>query len=256
MPTSGGTDWSDPDARSGVGDGDHEVSASEHPESVGFTESEVYLETDRPSLYDAFNESYGKPFKPKNQEKMIAPGNRMSASRRSAPAENLQAGREFSAMRRKPQPRLRRQPGERAAKALVYVKGPTPLHLPLAAYCHFDGTAWHEEPCCDRHFPAEPGPRHVVETPVVGGAVPGRDRRPPGQDRHARVEPDADPTAPDPLPRRQRQPARLLRLGPVRHHPDDRPHRAGGDRDRLRSQDGRPRGVEVEPVAASAGQRG
>ena len=51
MPTSGGTDWSDPDARSGVGDGDNEVSASEHPQSVGFTESEVYLETDRPSLW-------------------------------------------------------------------------------------------------------------------------------------------------------------------------------------------------------------
>ena len=65
VPTSGGTDWSDPEARSGVGDGDHEVAASEHPESVGFTESEVYLETDRPSLYDAFNESYGEPFKPK-----------------------------------------------------------------------------------------------------------------------------------------------------------------------------------------------
>ena len=65
VPTSGGTDWSDPDARSGVGDGDNEVSASEHPESVGFTESEVYLETDRPSLYDSFNETYGEPFKPK-----------------------------------------------------------------------------------------------------------------------------------------------------------------------------------------------
>ena len=58
VPSSGGADWSDPEARSG-GDGDHKVSASERPESVGFTESEVYPETDRPSLYDAFNESYG-----------------------------------------------------------------------------------------------------------------------------------------------------------------------------------------------------
>ena len=115
VPTSGGTDWSDPDARSGVGDGDNEVAASEHPESVGFTESEVYLETDRPSLYDAFNETYGEPFKPKKTEKMIALGQQDIGEQKERPSENLQAGREFSAVRRKPEPRPRR-PGERAAR--------------------------------------------------------------------------------------------------------------------------------------------
>ncbi len=158
VPTSGGTDWSDPNASSGVGDGDNEVSASEHPESVGFTESEVYLETDRPSLYDSFNETYGEPFKPKKVEKMIALGQQDIGEQKERPAENLQAGREFAAVRRKPEPRPRR-PGERAAKALVYVKGQTPLHLPLTTYSHFDGTAWREEPCCNWHFPAELEPR-------------------------------------------------------------------------------------------------
>jgi hypothetical protein len=153
-PTSGGTDWSDPDARSGVGDGDHEVSASDHPESVGFTESEAYLETDRPSLYDAFTESYGEPFRPKRTEKMIALEPQANGEQKQRPSENLQAGREFAAIRRAADPRLRR-PAEHAAKALVYVKGPTPLHLPLAAYSHFDGATWREEPCCNRHFPAE-----------------------------------------------------------------------------------------------------
>ena len=154
MPTSGGQDWSDPDASSGVGDGDNEVSASEHPESVGFTESEVYLETDKPSLYDAFNESYGEPFKLKKQERMIALGQQDVGEQVERPSENLQAGREFAAVRRKPEPRPRR-PGERAAKALVYVKGQTPLHVPLTSYSHFDGMSWREEPCCNRHFPAE-----------------------------------------------------------------------------------------------------
>jgi hypothetical protein len=157
MPTSGGTDWSDPDARSGVNDGDNEVGASEHPESVGFTESEVYLETDRPSLYDAFNESYGEPFKPKKVEKMVALGQLDVGEQKERPSENLQAGREFSAVRRKPEPRTRR-PGERAAKALVYIKGPTPLHVPLTSYSHFDGIAWREEPCCNRHLPVEAEP--------------------------------------------------------------------------------------------------
>ncbi len=139
VPTSGGTEWNDPLARSGVGDGNHEVAASEHPESVGFTESEVYLETDRPSLYDAFNESYGEPFKPKQIDKMIALGQQEIGEQKDRPVENLQAGREFAAVRRKPEPR-RRRPGEREAKALVYVKGPTPLHLALAAYGHFNGS--------------------------------------------------------------------------------------------------------------------
>ena len=71
MPTSGGTLWNDPDSRGGVNDGDDEVSASERPQSVGFTQSEVYLDTDRPSLYDAFNEAYGEPYKPREMRRMI-----------------------------------------------------------------------------------------------------------------------------------------------------------------------------------------
>ncbi len=130
-----------------MGDGDNEVSASERPQSVGFTESEVYLETDRPSLYDAFNESYGEPFKPKKLDRMIALGQQGMAEQRERPAENLQAGRKFSAVRQKPKARKLR-PSEREARALAYVKGPTPLHLPLAAHVHFDGRTWHEEPCC------------------------------------------------------------------------------------------------------------
>ena len=85
-------------------------------------------------------------------------------------------------MRRKPEPRPRR-PGERAARALVYVKGPTPLHLPLTTYSHFDGTTWREEPCCNRHFPAELEPTGSwlrlpwSEAPFLAGvASPTRSR--------------------------------------------------------------------------------
>ena len=176
VPTSGGTDWSDPEARSGVGDGDNEVKASEHPESVGFTESEIYLETDRPSLYDSFNETYGEPLKPKKQDKMIALGQQDFGDQKERPAENLHAGHEFSAVRRRPVPRQER-PADRAAQALVYVKGATPLHLPLTSYCLFNGVAWQEEPCCDRHFPAEPEPRSTwlrlpgLEAPFFAGTI-------------------------------------------------------------------------------------
>ncbi|WP_165219979.1 transglutaminase-like domain-containing protein [Aquisphaera insulae] len=154
IPSSGGDRWSDPDSSSGVGDGDNEVAASEHPQSVGFTASDVYLETDKPSLYDAFNETYGEPFKPRPHQKMIAMGPQDVGELKEPPAENLRAGREFAAVRRRPSPRAGR-PRTNGAEALVYVKGATPLHLPLAAYSHFDGTSWREQPCCGRIFDAE-----------------------------------------------------------------------------------------------------
>lgn len=155
MPTSGGTWWDDPEARGGVNDGDNEVAASEKPESVGFTESEVYLETDRPSLYDSFSESYGEPFKPKKVERMIALGPQEIQEQKERPAENLQAGRQFPLSRRPPSQPSRR-PGDRRAKAVFYVKGPTPLHVPLVAYDGFDGTAWSEERPCARRVALEP----------------------------------------------------------------------------------------------------
>jgi transglutaminase-like putative cysteine protease len=155
MPTSGGTWWDDPEARGGVNDGDNEVAASEKPESVGFTESEVYLETDRPSLYDAFSESYGEAFKPKKLERMVALGQQDIQEQRERPAENLQAGRQFPLSRRPPSQPSRR-PGDRRARAVLYVKGPTPLHLPLLAYDGFDGRAWSEERPSIRKLLLEP----------------------------------------------------------------------------------------------------
>ncbi len=48
---------------------------------------------------------------------------------------------------------------------------------PLTSYSHFDGTTWREQPCCDRHFPAEPEPHgtwlrlSLPPSPCFGGAV-------------------------------------------------------------------------------------
>ena len=64
------------------------------------------METDRPSLYDSFNETYGEPLKPKKQEKMMALGLQDLSEQKERPAENLHAGREFSAVRRKPNARI------------------------------------------------------------------------------------------------------------------------------------------------------
>ncbi|OJW13041.1 MAG: hypothetical protein BGO49_19730 [Planctomycetales bacterium 71-10] len=143
FPSSGGTDWNDPDARGGVGDGDDEVKGAENPQSIGFADSDAYLDTDRPSLYDAFNDMYGEPSKPKKSERMVALSNPNVVEQRERPAENLRANRQFSAVRRGVARRPGR-PAHREAEALLYVDGPTPLHIGLAAYDRFDGRDWSE----------------------------------------------------------------------------------------------------------------
>jgi len=154
VASSGGTGENDPEARGGVNDGDNEVAASKDPRSIGFTESEVYLESERPSLYDSFSEQYGEPIKPKGpQQRMVALGPQDTETK-DRPTENLHAGRTFPTVRQRPT--RRGGPGaERRAKALVYVKGETPLHLGLAAYDRFDGVTWQEEPHCGQPCPLE-----------------------------------------------------------------------------------------------------
>lgn len=143
VPSSGGNDWNDPEARSGVNDGDNEVAASENPQSVGFTDSEVYLETDKSSLYDAFNEQYGEPFKRNKHERMFALNASQVTEQKERPSENLKAGREFSMVRQRPVPKAR--PADRPTRSLAYVKGPTPLHLRLTAFDWYDGRVWTED---------------------------------------------------------------------------------------------------------------
>ncbi len=169
MPSSGGTVWDNPDARGGVNDGEDEVKGSEKPQSVGFTDSDVYLDSDRPSLYDAFNDLYGEPIKPMQRDRMVALNNDNVVEQRERPAENLRAGRQFSVVRRG-NDRPGRRPTDREAKALLYVKGPTPLHLGLAAYDRFDGREWDEEPPCGRDCPlvleSEGAPWFRLDSPI------------------------------------------------------------------------------------------
>lgn len=142
MPTSGGTRWHDPHARSGVGDGDAMVAAKEEAMSFGPVESELFLESDMPTLYDMFNDMYGEPPKPKkNQERNIglAPSEVKETEQRIAKTER--SGREFATVRRK----VERKPqllDDRAAPAMLYVVGRVPLHLALERYNTFDGRVW------------------------------------------------------------------------------------------------------------------
>jgi transglutaminase-like putative cysteine protease len=144
LPTSGGTGGYDPTARGGLNDGDDEVRGSENASSSGFAESDVFLDTPEPSLYDAVSDTYGEPRRPQEQEQAVGLSPQKVREREGRVANNLQAGREFAAVREGP--RRSTPPRDRDAQALLYIQGRTPLHLRMVAYDRFDGRTWSEAP--------------------------------------------------------------------------------------------------------------
>lgn len=142
LPTSGGDRWNDPYARAGVGDGDAMVAAREEAMSFGPVESELFLESDMPTLYDMFNEQYGDPPKPKGQrERAIALDSGTVKETHQQTAQTQRSGREFSTLRK--QIELHRKPlADRDAPAMLYVVGRVPLHLRLETFDAFDGAVW------------------------------------------------------------------------------------------------------------------
>lgn len=68
MPASGGDRWNDPFARAGVRDGDAVVAARDDAMSFGPVESQLFLESCMPTLYDMFNDLYGEPLKSRQKQ--------------------------------------------------------------------------------------------------------------------------------------------------------------------------------------------
>lgn len=155
MPTSGGNRWDDPSARSGVGDGDALVAAKDEALSFGPVESELFLDSDMPSLYDMFDDTYGEPPKPnKKQQKAIALAQQDREETEQRIAQSQRSGREFSTVRRRVD-RKRKELADRDAPAMLYVVGQTPLHLGLETYDYFDGREWTHRSEWDAASPPE-----------------------------------------------------------------------------------------------------
>lgn len=156
LPTSGGTGEFDPFARGGVNDGDMEVKGK-NANSTGMTETDQFLESPLPSLYDMVNDTFGEPFKVKDQEQSIAlnPSDKNRESQET-PKENLRPNREFSTQRKSPP-----NPGKGKdvkARALFEVEGRTPLYLRATAFDLFDGIQWNEAPFSREPVPLEKKP--------------------------------------------------------------------------------------------------
>ena len=142
IPSSGGTKWGDEHAFGGVGDGPQLVSAQEDASSFGPLESQLFLESEMPSLYDCFNE-FSDPPETKLKKRKRIRAIPLSPSRMKENHErrgvNQKPSREFNAVRR----RKRKQPvpkvGDQRSPELFQLVGRVPLHLGLYAYDLWDG---------------------------------------------------------------------------------------------------------------------
>ena len=142
MPTSGGNRYSDRYARGGVGDGDFFVAARNRASTVGPVESDVFLESTKPTLFDVMQENYQspKPPKPKKSERALSPDDVKIQHAHEKIIQSEQSGRTFRTLRGAPEEN--RQVTEKNSNALFYVTGPTPIRLALNYYDQFDGLDW------------------------------------------------------------------------------------------------------------------
>lgn len=141
MPTSGGNQWSDPAARSGVGTGDAAIAAKDHAESFGAVESDLFLESTESTLFDMFNDSIGEPKKKKNKyERRQGLTAEVVLEMHTKAAKSEKGGSSFSADRLPARKHLHLD--DAPENAVVQWAGPSGVRLAMNRYDSFDGVNW------------------------------------------------------------------------------------------------------------------
>jgi hypothetical protein len=150
MPTSGGSKWTDPSARSGVGNGDAVVAAKENAISFGAVESELFLQSHQPSLFDLFDDVIGKPQRVRKSEKAVSLPNQNKKNEKTKAVQSQKADAGFSTSRQS-KPKTQKEEERKTPTMLQWV-GPPATHLALQRYDTYDGIDWTDS--SDRSGPA------------------------------------------------------------------------------------------------------
>lgn len=140
MPTSGGDEWSDPGARSGVGGGDAVIAAERHAETFGPVESEIFLESTEMSLFDLFSDMLGDTPKKNRSEKAQSLQPDEFLQSHADRSESHRGGRSFSSRRNRPRERV--DLADVVGDDVVQWIGPTGIRLAMERYDRFDGVDW------------------------------------------------------------------------------------------------------------------
>jgi protein-glutamine gamma-glutamyltransferase len=143
LNTSGGTSRYHAGARSGVGDGDAVVAARDHAASFGAVETDVFLDSPAPSLFDIFNDTFGEPVRKKKSERAIALAPREDQSTSSRTAKSNSTTQSFTT--RRSDPKRRKPLKDLKSEATMFWIGRTGERLATHRYTRFDGVDWHQE---------------------------------------------------------------------------------------------------------------
>lgn len=145
MPSSGGTEDYSEEARSGVGDGDALVAATDNALSFAPLEDAPFVEGNEPSLYDVFQDTYGVGKPPKKQDRAISlPPEEMKTNHHHM-AKAKKSSRTFSMLRKPPQSQKHRHLKDTESNAILHLVGRVPVHLRHTTYSLFDGLEWFPE---------------------------------------------------------------------------------------------------------------
>lgn len=138
LPTSGGDRWGDRFARDGSGSGEILTGAVQNATTIAPVDTNVFLSSQQPSLYDMISRAYGKP--PKHYDKKIAVEGANKDIHLQEKMQELAASRQFSTIRKYAEEAREHQ--RRKSDALLFVSGRRPLHLRLQTFDRFDGVNW------------------------------------------------------------------------------------------------------------------
>jgi len=104
--------------------------------------SNVFVTSHKPSLYDLWTEIYGEPERPKDKKlkQTVSLAQNETIAPESHLPDSIDGGREFTTTR---QGASRSRPKtDIPAQGLVTVTGPAPVHVRLAVFDEFDGLSW------------------------------------------------------------------------------------------------------------------
>ena len=142
MPTSGGNQSADESARNGVGDGSMLVAAKDNATTFGPVESDLFLESQLPTLYDLATDVFGEPATKKQKMQQAVAIQATVQEAKKDTQESKSSSKEFSTVRSQLAKDKTRTTTSTESRALFFLQGKTPLHLRFESYDHFDGLEW------------------------------------------------------------------------------------------------------------------
>ena len=207
LPTSGGKSWSDPSARSGVGDGDMLVGARDNASSFGPVESDLFIEDKQPSLYDMISELDGLPPKKKKSEAAVGIDSKLGKTNHEKLAKSEASSREFSTIRQAPKVD-RKKLADKDSPSLIYYSGPVPQKFAIETFDRFDGTTWLTKEATnaliseDSSVADTPVNTQVIESSIPSTRLVSRSGKPWIYFRHPKTASQtvAPPTLDQPIP--------------------------------------------------------